>query len=270
MSHQPWVIPVWPAPQTPVNPFPAGTVKINYQPAVSDLGAAFKPHRAGKNQTHVIYILDDSGSMGPVRGATIEAYNASLQGHRQDFANTARATYVSLFKFDGYNVNCLFFRRDITEVQDLTMADYDPRGGTNLYDAIGGVMQDINSKLGLVQKELRDSIIISVLTDGAENASSVFNDRDVKLMVSKAEDKNWGFQFLGANINAFAVGGNLGFRHENTLQFSTGNMEATMRAATRSMNDMKAAYAAGATTAMAYNTSAFTDAERKGALGDDK
>lgn len=263
-----WPFQPWAIPQTPVNPVLPGSVKINYKPT-ANLGTSFKPHRAGTKQTHLIFILDDSGSMNPIREKTISAYNESLRNQVIDADKTNQPTYVSLFKFDGYNVNCLFFRQDVHLVQPLSMLDYDPKGMTNLYDAIGGVMMDINAKLAAVEKQFRDSIIISILTDGAENSSSVFQQTDIKLMVSKAEDKNWGFQFLGANINAFAVGGNLGFRTENTLQFDTNNMEATMMAASRSINSMKGAYATGATTAMAYNSSAFTDAERKGALGND-
>lgn len=266
-----WPIQPWNIPATPVNPVLPGTVKISYIPEQkSDIGQAFRPHRAGKDQTHVAYILDDSGSMSPVREATISAYNESIRNQIIDSERTGRITYVSLFKFDGYNVNCLFFRKDVRLVTPLTFNDYNPQGMTNLYDAIGGVMMDLNAKLGLIDLALRDSIIISILTDGAENSSTVFRQSDVKVMVSKAEDANWGFQFLGANINAFAVGGNLGFRAENTLQFDTKNMSATMEAATRSMNTMKGAYATGMTTAMAYNASAFTDDERTKAMGDDK
>ena len=261
----------WPAniPSTPSNPVWPGTVKINYKPATQDLGQAFKPHRAGTKQSHIVYILDDSGSMNPSRTVVISAYNESLVGQRLDADRTGQPTYVSLFKFDGYNVNCLFFRKDIHLVNPLTLSDYDPKGMTNLFDAIGGVMMDLNAKLGLVDKRLRDSIIINILTDGAENSSSVFRNADIRTMVSKAEDKNWGFQFLGANIDAFAVGSTLGFRHENTLQFNMNNVETTMAAATRGLNDMKAAYASGMNTAMAYASSAFTDDERMKAVGGD-
>ena len=186
-----WPIQPWNIPTTPVNPVLPGTVKISYIPEQkSNIGQAFRPHRAGKDQTHVAYILDDSGSMSPVREATISAYNESIRNQIIDSERTGRITYVSFFKFDGYNVNCLFFRKDVRLVAPLTFDDYNPQGMTNLYDAIGGVMMDLNAKLGLIDLALRDSIIISILTDGVENSSTVFRQSDVKLMVSKAEDAN--------------------------------------------------------------------------------
>jgi hypothetical protein len=235
----------------------------------TSLGEAFKPKHAGKNTSHVIFVLDDSGSMQSCRDATISGYNEYLQMQKKDAQETGIATFVSLYKFDGRTLTSVFNRAPVEYVEDLTRNTYNPQGGTNLYDAIGGVMMQINAELAKNKKADRDSIIITILTDGAENASRTFNSSNVKQMVEKAEGKNWGFMFLGANIDAFAAGSSLGFNSHNTIQYSTTSMENTMRSASAMTSRMKSAYASDMDTTLAYASSGFTDQERTLAVSKD-
>lgn len=238
----------------------------NVQPK-ANYGEAFKPKRAGKNTSHVIFLLDDSGSMQSCRDTTISGYNEYLENQKADAEKTGIKTFVSLYKFDGYNVNCVFDRKPVDEVNHLSRDDYNPQGMTNLYDGMGGVMMAVNKKLEADKKENRDSIIVTVLTDGGENSSKTFTNIDIKQMVEKCEGKNWGFMFLGANIDAFAVGSRLGFNVNNTIQYDTQNMGSTIRAASAMTTRMKSAYADGAETSAMYASVAFTDAERTSAIG---
>lgn len=236
-------------------------------PAISTLVDAFKPNQAGKKKSHVVFVLDDSGSMQSCREATISGFNEYLETQKQSKKDTGIKTFVSLYKFDGYGLTCVHERLNVDKVQPLNMETYDPRGMTNLYDAIGGVMMAINQKL--LDKK-KDSVIINILTDGQENHSQTFSNYDVKLMIEKAEGANWGFMFMGANIDAFSVGGSLGFKQENTLQYDTKSMGSTFRSAGRMTNDMKMAYASGASTMDSYTSASFTDDERSASVsGDD-
>lgn len=233
------------------------------------LGAAFNPKRCGTKTSHVIFVLDDSGSMQDCRDATIEGFNEYLGMQKKE----GIPTFVSLYKFDGSNVNCVYNRVPVASVSNLTRDTYNPNGMTNLFDAIGGVMMQINLDLTTKKKADRDSVIINILTDGHENSSRTFTNGDVKQMVSKAQDKSWSFMFLGANIDAFAAGQTMGFTTHNTMQFDTNNVGATMRAASRMTNDIKTAYFASASSAdinvnALYAQTSFTAAERKSALGD--
>lgn len=231
------------------------------------LGKAFEPKKAGKNTSHVVFVLDDSASMQSCREATISGFNEFLENQKKDAEETGIKTFVSLYKFDGSNVNVVFERVSINEVEPLNERTYNPRGMTNLYDAIGGVMMKINLHLSERKKKKRDSIIVTILTDGHENASSTFNSADVKQMVEKAEGKNWGFMFLGANINAFDAGASLGFGAQNTMQYTTNNMGDTMRAASAMTSRLKSSYADGMNSTLAYASSTFTDQERSSAVG---
>ena len=238
------------------------------QPA--NLGQAFKPKRAGKNPnlSHIIFVLDESSSMSSCWDQTISGYNEYLKAQKEDAEKTGIKTLVSLYKFNGYDVRAIFDRQDVGEVQPLDKNSYRPSGGTNLLDAMGGVMMKINLLLADKKKADRESVIITVLTDGEENQSRTFRNDDIKAMVEKAEGKNWGFMFLGANIDAFHAGASLGFNHSNTLQFATANAAETMRSASSMTSRMKGAYASGLSTDATYAATAFYDSERKAAVGD--
>ncbi len=238
------------------------------QPA--NLGEAFKPKRAGKNPnlSHIIFVLDESSSMSSCWDQTISGYNEYLKAQKEDAEKTGIKTLVSLYKFNGYNVDCIFDRQDVAEVTPLTKSNYRPSGGTNLLDAMGGVMMKINLLLKEKKKADRESVIITVLTDGEENQSRTFKNSDIKAMVEKAEGKNWGFMFLGANIDAFHAGAAMGFNYNNTMQFNTSNAAETMRSASAMTARMKGAYASGLDTSSTYAATAFYDSERAAAVGD--
>ena len=248
---------------TAINPFSIPAAPGN------NLGEAFKPKRAGTKTSHVIFVLDDSGSMQTERKATISGYNEYLRMQKKDAEENKIPTFISLYKFDGMNVSCVFNRVPASSVEDLNENTYDPQGTTNLYDAIGGVMMQINMHLKEHKKEERDSIIVTILTDGHENASRTFNSQAIKQMVEKAEGKNWGFMFLGANIDAFAAGSNLGFNVNNTMQYSADSTANTIRAASAMTSRMKSAYATSTDTTIAYASSGFTAAERTMAVTKD-
>ena len=231
----------------------------------------FKPKRAGTKTSHVVFILDESSSMHTCKAQTISGFNEYLDMQKADQNKTGIPTFVSLYKFNGSTVDRVYDRAAIDVVNHIGASDYTPNGMTNLYDAIGRVMNLVNKKLKNANKSNRDSVIINILTDGAENSSMSFDQSTIKEMVSLAETKNWGFTFIGANIDAFATGGKLGFRESNTLQFGTENMNETMLAASAMSGRMRSAYASGMSTELAYADYGFNDAERASAIkGDDK
>jgi len=236
----------------------------------SALVEAFNPKRAARNPklSHIAFVLDESGSMGSRVDATISGFNEYLKSQEEDAEANGIETLVSLYKFNGTEVSCVIDREDVKKVEPLNRRNYRPSGGTNLLDAIGAVMMKVNETLSAKQKKDRESVSIVILTDGAENMSRLFGNDDIKAMVKKSEEKNWGFMFLGANIDAFATGQGLGFTPQNTLQFNATNVTETFRSASSMTSRMKSAYAAGQDTSAVYASTAFTPEERSSAVGD--
>jgi len=244
----------------------AGAIKA---PKPLTLAEAFKPKRAGTKTSHVVMILDESSSMNGSTDATISSCNEFLDSQRKDSKAQKIKTFVSIVKFDGNNVISIVTRKNIKEVEHITRRDYNPAGMTNLNDAIGSVMLTVNNLFAETKKADRDSIIINILTDGYENASSTFGSIDIKQMIGKAEAKDWVFTFMGADIDAFAASSVYGFQEHNTIQFSKGAMAGTMSIASNKVSAMRQARSEGTSTQSLYASSAFTDDERATAVGDD-
>lgn len=259
MTHINW--PSWPH-IPPHSPYI--TSSITPVQRRSSRATEFRPVKAGTKTAHVVFILDDSYSMQSIREQTIAAYNEFLRGQQ----NNEIPTYVSLYKFDGNSITRVLDHVKAQSAEPLNMNTYNPNGSTNLLDAFGEVMFAVNNRLAAHDRtSRRDSVTIVALTDGQENSSTEYANSDIKGMVEKAEGREWSFIFLGANINAFDVGGALGFKQHNTMQFDTNNIVDAIGATSRMASDMTTLKAAGMSNMAAYANAAYTDEERTKAGG---
>jgi len=220
--------------------------------------AEFKPKKVGTKTAHTIFILDDSSSMQYHRSGTISGFNEFLDVQK----NSEIPTKVSLYKFNGSHVTPVISYVDAKAVEPLTSATYNPMGSTNLLDAVGTVLRRVNELNAGKKKEKRDMLQIVVLTDGEENSSREYTNEMIKGMIHAAEEKNWTFMFLGANVDAFSVGGGMGFRTSNTLQYDTSNIGQTVALAGQKTELYKTSVSRGMSAGATYDASSFTDDER--------
>lgn len=236
---------------------------------VPSIGDSFVPVQTGKNGSHVILVVDESGSMSHLRKNTIDSVNEFISSQRKDAIENQIATIVSVFTFDGVNVKCIINKADVKSSPSINEDNYNPIGMTNLNDAFGSVIAQINKELSDINEETRSSVIIAVMTDGMENTSRSFSVRDINQMVTKCQDKNWAFVFLGANIDAFSTGAKYGFNTNNTLQYaaSDAGLSASLSSATRAVNSIKADINSGSTVHASYQSYGFTDDERAKSMG---
>lgn len=171
------------------------------------------------NKTHVCAVLDRSGSMASTVGGTISGYNEFLNGLRAD---PATEYTISLIQFDsvvkGAELTISYEDKPLAEISDLTAKDYQPRGSTPLYDAIGECIRRTESK--------GRAIIVLVITDGQENASIEFTKDSVKALITAKEKEGWTFSFLGANIDSYSVASSIGVNLANVSNYVQGNEQA--------------------------------------------
>lgn len=169
----------------------------------------------------ITLVIDRSGSMQSIKSDVIGGVNSFFNEQRKQ-PGQAVITYT---QFDSvYEV--VYAKKPLEEVEDLTDATFVPRGSTALYDAIGRTLSAIEAETEAPQ-------IIVVMTDGEENASREFMHAQVKQQVEKAQAKGWQIIFMGANIDAAAVGGSMGIAASNINTY-----DATARGATSSMSAM--------------------------------
>lgn len=244
-----------PRPFPGFKPVTTTTVQVSSNTSIS------KFKKAGVNGTLIHFILDESGSMNSCWDTTIAGFNEFVLGQKNADASAGKAS-LSLTKFDAPKIHNVFTNRILSEVPELNKSNYKPNGATNLLDAIGDSIINVNSELSKLKRKARPGVIIVIMTDGGENASTKFNNEQIKNMVKAAEASDWTFTFLGANIDAFAVGSTFGMSTQNSANYSTANMVDTMATLSASTTRMRSAKMSGASTADLYNTGLYTNAER--------
>lgn len=247
------------------NPFPGVSSRTRTDVQISapiTTTSSYKFKKAGKNGVLITAILDESGSMRSCWSTTISGFNEYVNGQRSADASAGEAS-LTLMKFDAPQIHTVYVNRPINEIPALTTETYKPNGGTNLFDAIGDAITSVQNVLTSKKKKDRPGVIITIMTDGEENSSRRYNSEQLKEMVKAAEDADWTFTFLGANINVFAVGSTFGMSALNSVSYSTANMAATMSATSASTTRMRSAKMAGASNRSIYENGLYTSAELK-------
>jgi hypothetical protein len=162
----------------------------------------------------IAVLLDRSGSMESIKSDTEGGFNAFVEGQRSESLDVR----VTLAQFDTqYEV--VYANRPVGEVPRLELQ---PRGGTALYDAVGRLITDVGAELAALPDPERPArVTVVVLTDGHENSSREWTHDAVKAAIGRQErDYAWDFVFLGANMDAVAIGARLGFAADRSMTYS--------------------------------------------------
>jgi uncharacterized protein YegL len=160
----------------------------------------------------IVFVLDETGSMGRIREDTIGSFNNFVE-EQKGVEGEATMTLVEFSSTpDEDNFRLQYEGVPLKEVEPLAHDTYRPRGFTPLLDAIGSTIDSVSARLERTEEEKQpDLVIVAVLTDGLENASSEYTLEQVKAKVEHQESEGWKFIFLGANMDAVQVGGDMGF-----------------------------------------------------------
>lgn len=168
--------------------------------------------------TLVTFILDESGSMMSCHGDTIGGYNSYISTLKKD----GKDILFSLTKFDTNHITKAHDAVKMVEVVELTEESYRPGAGTPLYDVIGKVIGSTGNK--------DRNIICVILTDGEENSSSEYSKDAIKKLVEAKTKAGWTFVYLGANQDAWKVGGGIGIQRGNIKNYDTKDMTSAFGA----------------------------------------
>lgn len=127
------------------------------------------------NQTHIVFVLDRSGSMDPLREATVDAFNEFLVRQR----SLPGLATVTLVQFSA-EVATTWENAPIHEAH-LAPCDYKPGGITSLHDAVAHTIDRTGACLPRLPRSSRPGkVLFAILTDGEENASVRFRPQDVE------------------------------------------------------------------------------------------
>lgn len=162
-----------------------------------------------KVTVHNLIILDESGSMYSIRGQALAGLNdtiGTIRSAQQQFENQAhRLSMVTFSTAQGkQDVRYICDDQPVDEVRNIDASSYVPEGGTPLYDAMGTALSRLETQCG---KD--DHVLVTVITDGMENASHEFSGKAIKSIVGLLKEKGWVFAYIGANQDAVEVASEL-------------------------------------------------------------
>ena len=166
--------------------------------------------------TEIISLVDRSGSMQSILDDAIGGFNTFLRS-QQDQPGEAK---LSLILFD-HEYQIVHQAVDIQQVEPLNQDTYVPRGSTALLDAVGKTIDAVGERLAATaESEKPSQVIVSILTDGYENASQTYSKPKVAEMIQHQTEKyNWAFEFQAANMDAFAAAKELSIVPDRVVQF---------------------------------------------------
>jgi uncharacterized protein YegL len=199
---------------------------------------------AKKDLTEIVCVIDRSGSMSAMCAEAIGGFNSFLDDQKKE-EGEAKLTLV-LFDHEYMKVHD---GAPIADVAPLNTTTYEPRGTTALLDAVGRTIDDVGKRLSdLTEEERPEKVIVSIMTDGFENASKDYSLTKVRDMIAHQTDMyQWEFVFLGATLEANKMAADAGIPLANIASFtSTG---AGVRAAYADISTRTAAYRKGSTKA---------------------
>lgn len=163
-----------------------------------------------EDYTEIVVILDRSGSMQQGK----DDHEGGLQSFVEDQQQLAGNVRFTFMQFDSADpCEIIYDGVPIEDVKDIKLI---PRGGTPLLDAVGMGIAHVAERL---QGEQPDQVVVMIITDGHENASSEYTRAQIKQMIEEYERSHqWNFLYLGADVDAFAEAGGLAIGSARALK----------------------------------------------------
>lgn len=168
------------------------------------------------NVTELVFILDRSGSMSGLESDVVGGFNATLKKQREEEGSLLVSTV--LFANES---TVLHDRVAGDDVSPMTEEDFCVGGCTALLDAVGGAIRHIGNIHKYARPEdVPEHTVFVITTDGQENASRHFTQREVKAMIERQREKyGWEFIFLAANIDAVKAASSIGISRKRSASF---------------------------------------------------
>lgn len=161
-----------------------------------------------------LLVLDESGSMSSIEKQAVDSVNETLQSVRAAQKKYEdQEHFVSFVTFNSDGIKTILDRVEAQRAEDITPAQFNPDSCTPLYDAIGISVNELKKSVAE-----NDKVLVTIITDGYENASKEYNQASVKALTEKLGKEGWTFAYIGANQDAMAVSHDLGIKNAMNFQ----------------------------------------------------
>ena len=156
-----------------------------------------------------LIILDESGSMTGLEKTSVTGVNETIQTIRSSYDQKPdQEQLLTLVTFSTRGDSFFrvkFDKEPIANVKELNIADYTPGGVTPLYDTMGKALTELERTVTDT-----DIVLVTIITDGYENASREYDVKAIKRLIGRLSEKNWVFTYIGANQDAVLEAGQMG------------------------------------------------------------
>jgi uncharacterized protein YegL len=207
-----------------------------------------------KHQVHNLMILDESGSMSSIKATIIQGFNEVVQtikGVERQFPNQEHL--ISLVSFNGLGQKLHHFIDPASKLNQIDASSYQPDASTPLFDAMGFSLNKLRYAL---QGQTDYNVLVTVMTDGAENASKEFTQPDIQKLVEELRQNRWTFTYIGTDHDVEKVAASLAIN--NTLAFKKNEA------------DIKAMFAKDRASRTNYSEKIFMNEETDSGYFEDK
>jgi Mg-chelatase subunit ChlD len=177
-----------------------------------------------KHQVHNLIILDESGSMDSIKKTIIQGFNEIVQTVKGIEANfPEQEHFISLVTFNGLGQKVLHFTDPVKKLNQIDDAKYQPDASTPLYDAMGFSFKMLRKVLEFKPDH---NVLVTILTDGEENASKEYSGRDIKKMIEELKLNRWTFTYIGTDHDVEKFAASISITNTMVFQKDEENMKA--------------------------------------------
>jgi len=151
-----------------------------------------------KHQVHNLIILDESGSMNSIKKTILNGFNElinSVKSIEKEFPEQEH--YISIISFNSKNENnVIHFNEPVSKIETIDDKNYNPESSTPLFDAMGFSILKLKNFLS---DKNNYSVLVTILTDGEENASKEYSLTSIKRIIEELKSENWTFTYMGTD-----------------------------------------------------------------------
>lgn len=174
-----------------------------------------------KHQVHNLIILDESGSMEPIKTTIIQGFNElvqTIQGIERQFPEQEH--FISFISFNGLGQKLLHFIDPVSKLKQIDDKTYQPDATTPLFDAMGFSINKLKHSL---KGQTDYNVLVTILTDGEENASKEYSGNNIKILVEELKQNRWTFTYIGTDHDVEKIANSLSIN--NTMIFEKNDAD---------------------------------------------
>ena len=181
------------------------------------------------SKTLIVIILDKSLSMKTRKEEVVSAYNELIENQKTLKNDSAR---LALITFND-KIHLTQQPTDLNNIKLLTIDNYDCSGFTALYDAIVYGIK-VADEVQLPDEQ----VIMSIITDGENNASRKYNYEKVKKKIlTRQRYHNFTFLYIGEDIDKYINDGI--FSPQNSKSFDVTDGSSNLQFASNAMTRLR-------------------------------